>query len=94
MPLVSRAIRMFVVVFGFLVSVQNLGVNVMSVVAGLGLGGLAFALAAKDTAANLFGSIMILWDQPFRVGNWVIIGDKEGTVEEIGFRSTRLRTFL
>jgi MscS family membrane protein len=65
----------------------------MSLLAGLGLGGLAFALAAKDTAANVFGSIMILWDRPFVVGDWIRVGAAEGTVEEIGFRSTRIRTF-
>jgi MscS family membrane protein len=70
-----------------------MGVNVFSLLAGLGLGGLAFALAAKDTAANLFGSIMILVDRPFKIGDWVSVDTVEGTVEEIGFRSTRIRTF-
>ncbi|MEZ4742106.1 MAG: mechanosensitive ion channel family protein [Bdellovibrionota bacterium] len=92
-PLLAKSLRVFVVVFGGLIAVQNFGVNVMSLLAGLGLGGLAFALAAKDTAANLFGSIMILWDQPFRVGDWIKVPGAEGTVEEIGFRSTRIRTF-
>lgn len=92
-PLLSKALRLFIVVFGVLIAIQNLGVNVMSLIAGLGLGGLAFALAAKDTAANLFGSITILWDKPFKVGDWIILDAIEGTVEEIGFRSTRIRTF-
>lgn len=92
-PLVNKALRIFVVIFGGLVTFQNLGINVMSLVAGLGLGGLAFALAAKDTAANLFGSMMILSDSPFRSGDWVKFGDVEGTVESVGFRSTRVRTF-
>ena len=92
-PLLNKALRTFILIFGGLIAVQNLGVNVMSVVAGLGLGGLAFALAAKDTAANLFGSIMILWDRPFRIGDWIRFGDVEGTVEDVGFRSTRVRTF-
>jgi small-conductance mechanosensitive channel len=61
--------------------------------AGLGIGGIAFALAAKDTVENLFGSVTVLVDRPFQVGDWVVIGDQEGTVEEIGFRSMRLRTF-
>lgn len=76
-----------------LVIIQNLGINVASILAGLGLGGLAFALAAKDTAANLFGSLMIMLDRPFKVGDWVIIGDDEGNIEEIGLRTTRIRTF-
>lgn len=92
-PLIRKALKIFVVIFGVLVSLQNLNINVMSVLTGLGLGGLAFALAAKDTCANLFGSIMIFLDQPFQVGDWVIVGPLEGMVEEIGFRSTRIRTF-
>lgn len=91
--LVTRTIKSFIVVFGVLITIQNMGINVMSLLAGLGIGGLAFALAAKDTAANLFGSIMILVDRPFKVGDWVKIGGNEGTVEEIGLRSTRIRTF-
>lgn len=91
--LMRRAMRIFVLVIGTLVAIQNLGINVMSVLAGLGLGGLAFALAAKDTAANLFGSLMILSDQPFKIGDWIKFSDVEGTVEDIGFRSTRVRTF-
>lgn len=92
-PLLRRALHTFIVVFGLLVTVQNLGFNVLSVLAGLGLGGLAFALAAKDACANLFGSIMILADRPFQIGDWIVAGKVEGTVEGIGFRSTRIRTF-
>ena len=91
--LLFRSARVLVVIFGVLLSLQNIGINVMSLVAGLGIGGLAFALAAKDTAANLFGSIMILIDRPFMVGDWVKVSESEGTVEEIGLRSTRIRTF-
>jgi small-conductance mechanosensitive channel len=71
----------------------ELGLPAYSVITGIGLGGIAFALAARDTAANLIGSIIIMWDRPFRVGDWVVVGDKEGRVEDIGFRSTRIRTF-
>lgn len=92
-PLVSRSLRIFVVVMGTLLAIDNLGFDVMSLIAGLGLGGLAFALAAKDTAANLLGSVMIILDRPFRIGDWIKVGDMEGTVVNIGFRSTRLRTF-
>jgi MscS family membrane protein len=92
-PMIRKSLRIFTVVFGVLIAVQNLGVNVMSVLAGLGLGGLAFALAAKDACANMFGSIMILMDKPFRVGDWITAGGVDGTVEEIGFRSTKIRTF-
>lgn len=92
-PLINKTIKIFIVILGVLIAIQNLGINVMSVLAGLGIGGLAFALAAKDTVANLFGSIMILMDRPFQVGDWIKIPGAEGTVDEIGFRSTRIRTF-
>jgi MscS family membrane protein len=72
---------------------QNSGVAVSSVLAGLGLGGLAFALAAKDTVENFFGSLVLLTDRPFALGDWVVIDEVEGIVEEVGFRSTRVRTF-
>lgn len=92
-PLMTKSLKVFAIVFGALLTLQNLGINVLSLLAGLGLGGLALALAAKDTAANLFGSITIILDRPFKIGDWIRIGDFEGTVEEIGFRSTRIRTF-
>ena len=72
---------------------QNLGINVTSLIAGLGIGGLAFALAAKDTIANLFGFTTILIDRPFKVGEFIRIGGMEGVVENLGLRSTRIRTF-
>ncbi|WP_413577943.1 mechanosensitive ion channel family protein [Bdellovibrio sp. HCB290] len=92
-PFATKAIKVLVVVMGFLLILQSFGLNVMSLMAGLGLGGLALALAAQDTAANLFGSVTILVDNPFQVGDWVKVKDMEGTVEEVGFRSTRVRTF-
>ena len=92
-PLLRRAARLLVYLIGGLFVLQNLDVNVGSLLAGLGLGGLAFALAAKDTLANFFGSLTIFADRPFQIGDWVVIGGVEGTVEEVGFRSTRVRTF-
>jgi MscS family membrane protein len=92
-PLLSKTIKAALVSLGFLLSLQNLGVNVISLLAGLGIGGLAIALAAKDTAANLFGSLMIYLDRPFQIGDYIIMGSVEGIVEEIGLRSTRLRTW-
>ena len=64
----------------------------MPLLAGLGVGGLAVALAARETLTDVFGSLMILADRPYRIGHWVIIGDKEGTVQSIGLRSTRICT--
>lgn len=92
-PFGTKAAKGLVIILGVLTTLQNFGVNVVSLLAGLGLGGLALALAAQDTVANLFGSLMILMDQPFKVGDWIKIGNNEGTVEEVGFRSTRIRTF-
>lgn len=92
-PLVRKSLKVLMVVIGGLFILQNLHVDIGSLLAGLGLGGLAFALAAKDTVANLFGSVMIFVDRPFQIGDWIRIGDVEGTVEEVGFRSTRIRTF-
>lgn len=92
-PLVRRAVKIVVLAFVILFIAQNLDIDITSLLAGLGIGGIAFALAAKDTVENLFGSVTVLIDRPFQIGDWVVIGDEEGTVEEIGFRSTRLRTF-
>ncbi|NKN32951.1 mechanosensitive ion channel family protein [Marichromatium bheemlicum] len=72
---------------------QRIGLPAYSVITGLGVGGLAVALAARETLANLFGSLAIMFDRPFRIGDWIKMGDYEGTVEDIGFRSTRIRTF-
>ena len=76
-----------------ILAIQNLGYSVSGLLASLGIGGLAVALAAKDTLSNVFGSLMLILDRPFKLGDWIKAGDMEGTVEEIGFRSTRIRTF-
>lgn len=91
-PLVQKALWVIVVLAGTAQILSVHGVNVSGLVAGLGLGGLAFALAAKDTIENIFGSVAILIDQPFRVGDAIDVGGVSGTVEQIGLRSTRLRT--
>lgn len=92
-PLLEKALRVAVIVVGALMIADTFDMNVGGILAGLGLGGLAFALAAKDVVENLFGSITVLVDRPFHVGDWVKIDDIEGTVETVGFRSTRVRTF-
>jgi MscS family membrane protein len=76
-----------------LVAILSLwGVNVSGVLAGFGIGGLAVSLAAQDTLANLIGGMTIMTDRPFEIGDFVRIGTNEGTIEEIGFRSTKIRT--
>lgn len=92
-PMISKSLKVFVVVIGIVFAADNLNIDVTSLLAGLGLGGLAFALAAKDLLGNFFGSVTVLLDRPFSIGDWVVIGDIEGAVEEVGFRSTRVRTF-
>ncbi|MXY86219.1 MAG: mechanosensitive ion channel, partial [Chloroflexi bacterium] len=92
-PLARTAGKIFVGAIGAVFILQNLDVNITSLIAGLGLGGLAVALAAQDTLKNLLGGATILADKPFQVGDWVILDDIEGTVEQVGFRSTRIRTF-
>lgn len=91
-PLLQRAAWLLVILAAVAQVLSLHGVNVSGLVAGLGLGGLAFALAAKDTVENIFGSVAILLDQPFRVGDTINVGGLSGTVEQIGLRSTRLRT--
>jgi len=92
-PLVVRSLRILVGTLGILFILENFGYDITSLLAGLGLGGLAFALAAQDTVSNLFGSITVFSDKSFQLGDWISIGDIEGTVEDIGFRSTRIRRF-
>lgn len=93
LPFISKFLKITIVIFGAIFIVQEWGYNVGALITGLGIGGVAVALAAKDTLANLFGSIMILIDRPFKIGDWIIVNDIEGIVEDIGFRSTRIRTF-
>lgn len=92
-PLITKVLKVFVVVVGGLFILQNLNVNITALLAGISIGGLALALAAQDTLKNFFGSLMIFIDKPFSVGHWITSGDLDGTVEEVGFRSTRIRTF-
>ena len=92
-PMLRKSLKIFSFTIGALVLVQSFGYSVGSILAGLGIGGLAVALAAQDTLANFFGSVTIFADKPFQIGDWIVMGKVEGTVEEVGFRSTRVRTF-
>ncbi len=84
--------KVVVAALALMVALSELGYPVTSVVAGLGIGGVALALAAQKTVENLFGSVSILADQPFRVGDTIRVDTIEGSVESIGLRSTRVRT--
>ncbi|MBR90356.1 MAG: hypothetical protein CMO66_03670 [Verrucomicrobiales bacterium] len=93
-PLATRAMRIFIVIVGGLTVLATIGVNVNGLVGGLAVGGLAISMAASDTVANFIGTFNILTDRPYKVGDWISVGSEiDGTVEEIGFRSTRVRTF-
>lgn len=92
-PLLRKTVKIFIIIFGAIYGANALNIEIAPLLAGLGIGGLAFGLAARDTIENFFGSIAVVVDRPFSVGDWVVVGDTEGIVEEIGFRSTRVRTF-
>jgi MscS family membrane protein len=91
--LVLRLLATILSITILVVGAQQLGIPAYSVIAGLGVGGIAVALAAKDSLANLLGSLLIMFEKPFRVGHWIKVDKIEGFVESIGFRSTRIRTF-
>ena len=92
LPILSRTVKIFIGIIAILLIIQNIGYNVASLIAGLGIGGLAVALAAQETLSNFFGSITLFADRPFRVGDLVEVENHKGFVENVGFRSTRLRT--
>ncbi len=93
-PLIKKTLKIFVLVIGVLMTVDNLGYNVTGVLATLGLGTAAVALASQDTLKNAFGALMIILDRPFMVGDWIQVSDKvDGNVEAIGLRSTKVRTW-
>lgn len=92
-PLLRKTLKVVLVLTGVVWVLWALGVEIGPILAGLGLGGLAFGLAAQDTLKNFFGSINVVLDRPFQVGDWVKIGSTEGQVESVGLRSTRIRTF-
>ncbi|MAQ69806.1 MAG: mechanosensitive ion channel protein MscS [Flavobacteriales bacterium] len=93
-PFAIDSIKIITVILGILIIIGNVfGVNVTALAAGLGVGGIAIAMASKESLENLFGSFTIFLDQPFTVGDAVNIGSITGVVEKVGFRSTRIRTF-
>lgn len=93
-PLIQKVVRIFVYIIAFIMVVDNLGYSVGGIIATLGLGGAAFAFASKDTIANLYGSLALALDRPFKVGDWIMVGNQvDGDVEEIGLRSTKVRTW-
>lgn len=93
LPFIGKGIKVLVVVVAISVIAKEWRYDLGAILAGLGLGGLAFALAAQETLANFFGGLTIMMDKPFSVGDWIETSVVEGTVEDIGFRTTKVRTF-
>lgn len=92
-PFLSRSVQFIVLAISISIILQEFDYKIGGFLTGLGLGGLAFSLAAKDALANLFGGIVIITEKPFTIDDWIMTPSVEGTVEDISFRSTRVRTF-
>jgi len=92
-PLLRRTLKIFVTIIGLVYLASLMSEDLWGVVAGLSIGSLAVGFAARDSIENLFGTFTVLLDKPFQLGDWVVTDGLEGTVEEVGFRSTRIRTF-
>jgi len=92
LPIMRKGIRAVIWVMGVVIGLDNLGIDITAMIAGLGIGGLALALAAQDMVKNVFGGIMIFLDKPFKIGDRIQVSGFDGTVEEVGLRSTRVRS--
>ncbi len=90
-PVISKSLKAFIILVAILVTSDNLGFNIKSVLASLSVGGLALGLAAQDTLANIFGAVSVFVDKPFRIGDRIKLDQVDGSVESIGLRSTRVR---
>lgn len=93
LPYSKKILKVLSAIIIVLIFLQNSGLNVSSLLASLGIGGIAIALAAKETLSNFFGGFTVIMDKPFAVGDWIVCNNIEGTVEDIGFRSTKVKTF-
>ncbi len=91
-PVIRKGIRAIIWVLGIIIGLDNIGIDITAMIAGLGIGGLALALAAQDSIKNIFAGIMIFLDKPFRMKDRIQINGFDGVVEEVGIRSTRIRT--
>lgn len=90
-PIISKLIKSVIIIIAVLMTLDNLNVNVRSLIAGVSIGGLALGLAAQDTVGNLFGAVSVFVDKPFKIGDRIQLSGVDGVVEEIGLRSTRIR---
>ena len=92
LPVMRKSAKSMIWILGIIVALNNAGIQIGPLIAGLGIGGLALAMAAKDTVANFFGGFTIFTDKPFKVGDRVKVGDFDGIIYEVGLRSSRMRT--
>ncbi|MED5507425.1 MAG: mechanosensitive ion channel domain-containing protein [Planctomycetota bacterium] len=92
-PLVRKTLKFVILSLGFFYLASAVHYEITPLIAGIGTGGLGFAFAAQNSIENFFGSITVILDRPFQVGDWVVIDGVEGNVEQVGLRSTRVRTF-
>jgi MscS family membrane protein len=92
LPIARKSIKVVLWIMGIIIALSNSGFDVAALIAGLGIGGLALALAAQDTVKNIFGGVMVFIDKPFMIKDRIKVNGMDGFVEEIGVRSTRLRT--
>ena len=91
-PVLQKGVRSIIWILGIIIGLDNIGFDITAMIAGLGIGGLALALAAQDSVKNIFAGIMIFLDKPFRIKDRIQVDGFDGIVEEVGLRSTRLRT--
>lgn len=93
-PVIKSSLRIFTLIVGVLTVLATMNVDITAMLGGLGIGGIAIALAAQDSVGNFIGTLSIFTDRPFKVGDWIQVGDRiDGDVEQIGFRSTKVRTW-
>lgn len=93
MPVIKRTILILIWIVGLVMALSNVGVNISALLGTLGIGGIAFALAAQDTVKNVFGAFTILTDKPFNIGDTIRVDNYEGTVIDVGIRSTRIMDY-
>ena len=93
LPLIKNVIQGIIIIVGVFITLYDLDVDIIPILTGLSIGGIAIALAAQDTLKNFFGSFMIFLDKPFQIGDWIVTDSIDGVVEIVGLRSTRIRTF-
>ncbi|MDH6534476.1 mechanosensitive ion channel family protein [Parabacteroides sp. 52] len=93
MPVIKRGILILVWIIGIITALSNVGVNISALIGTLGIGGIAFALAAQDTVKSIFGAFTILTDRPFNIGDTIRIDSHEGTIIDVGIRSTKMRNY-